>query len=97
MPPVAVWLAYSVHGNEHSGTEAAIDVIYRLATSTEPEISQLLDQTVVLVDPCQNPDGRARFIHNYRAFVGRAPNPPFSSAGVCNRCAVSHSCIQVLC
>jgi hypothetical protein len=72
--PVAIWLAYSVHGNEHSGTEAAISVAYELSTSEAPELESLLEQAVVLIDPCQNPDGRSRFVFNFRTTLGRTPS-----------------------
>jgi len=60
--PAIVFLAYSVHGNEASGTEAAIATLYQLAASRDPETLRILDQTVVLIDPVQNPDGHERHV-----------------------------------
>jgi hypothetical protein len=56
-----VWLSYNVHGNESSGTEAAMETAYRLLTD---KISYL-ENTVVIMDPCLNPDGRDRYVNFY--------------------------------
>jgi hypothetical protein len=60
MPAVA-WLAYSIHGNEASGANAALLVAYYLAAAQSPAIDQLLSETVILIDPSMNPDGLNRF------------------------------------
>lgn len=49
-----VWLSYNVHGNESVSTEASMQTIYELLTSK----SSYLEDTVVIIDPCVNPDGR---------------------------------------
>lgn len=59
--PVVVWLGYSVHGNEHSGANAALLSAYYYAAATGPEIETLLRETVILLDPSFNPDGQDRF------------------------------------
>ena len=59
--PVVVYQGYSVHGNEASGTEAALVYLYHLAAGQGAEIERQLDQAVVLLDPLLNPDGRDRF------------------------------------
>ncbi len=56
-----VWLSYNVHGNEASSTEAAMQTIYELIT----EKSDWLQNTVVIMDPCINPDGRDRYANWY--------------------------------
>jgi hypothetical protein len=60
--PALVVLGYSVHGNEASGTEAAILTLYHLAAGTGSPVQSLLDSLVVLIDPMLNPDGRDRFV-----------------------------------
>ena len=61
-PEVAiVWLSYNVHGNEASSTEAAMQTLYELIT--EKQI--WLENTVVIIDPCINPDGRDRYVNWY--------------------------------
>ncbi len=58
--PSIAWLGYTVHGNEASGTEAAIGAIYQLAAGTDAETRMILDSMVVLIDPVQNADGHER-------------------------------------
>ncbi|BBN82813.1 peptidase M14 [Pseudoalteromonas sp. A25] len=59
--PAIVWMGYSVHGNESSGSNAAMLVAYYLAAAQGAEIDKLLANTVILLDPSLNPDGLARF------------------------------------
>jgi len=59
--PVVVWMGYSVHGNEPSGSNASVLVAYHLASEQGTEIEGLLKETVILLDPMINPDGLARF------------------------------------
>ncbi len=61
MPAVA-YMGYSVHGNEASGTEAALLLLYHLAAGQGPAVDDVLDHAVVLIDPMLNPDGRDRFV-----------------------------------
>lgn len=60
--PAFVWLGYSVHGSEASGTEAALAVAYHFASARSPEVLKQLDRVVLLLDLTQNPDGRARHL-----------------------------------
>jgi hypothetical protein len=62
--PVIVWLGYTVHGSEASGTEAAIAMIYQLAAGQDAETRTILDSALVLVDPLQNPDGHERHVQD---------------------------------
>jgi hypothetical protein len=59
--PAVVLLAYSVHGNEASGTEAAMLTLYHLAAG-RGAVEGWLDNLVVVIDPMLNPDGRDRFV-----------------------------------
>ena len=71
--PASVWLQYAVHGNEISGSDAAMFTAYHLLAAGDHEVSKsVLDNTVVFIDPLQNPDGRARFTSRYYATVGLA-------------------------
>lgn len=56
-----VWLSYNVHGNEASSTEASMNTLYQLIT----EKQNWLQNTVVIIDPCVNPDGRDRYANWY--------------------------------
>ena len=59
--PAVILQGYGVHGNEASGTNASLLVAYYLAASQNPDVVELLDNVVVLLDPCFNPDGTHRF------------------------------------
>ena len=72
--PAVAWMAYSIHGNETSGADAALGVIYHLIASEDKDILDLLDDMIIIIDPLMNPDGRARFAKNLEQFRGTAPN-----------------------
>ena len=70
--PAVINMGYSVHGNEPSASNVSPLVAYHLAAAQGDEIDDLLDQVVVLLDPCLNPDGFDRFAHwanNHRGEV----------------------------
>jgi hypothetical protein len=77
--PLVVWLAYGVHGNESSSSEAAMAVAYVLAAG-QGEIPGLLKNTIVLLDPLVNPDGRERYVHAFEERRGAEPNPRISAS-----------------
>jgi hypothetical protein len=56
-----VWLSYNVHGNEASSTEAAMQTLFELVTTKK----DWLKSTLVIIDPCLNPDGRDRYVNWY--------------------------------
>lgn len=59
--PLILYQGFSIHGNEASGGNAAPLVAYYLAAGQSVEVQQLLDEVVILFDPCYNPDGFTRF------------------------------------
>jgi|TARA_B110000879_G_scaffold51783_1_gene73581 hypothetical protein len=59
--PIVVYQGFSIHGNEPSGSNAALAVAYYLAAANG--IDDLLDNTVILFDPSYNPDGLQRFAY----------------------------------
>ena len=70
--PAVVWLGYGVHGNEISSPDAALATAYYLLA--HPAAQSLFDDVLVVIDPLQNPDGRNRFVQNYRSIAGIAPH-----------------------
>ncbi|MBV8388489.1 MAG: zinc carboxypeptidase [Mucilaginibacter sp.] len=72
--PVIVWLSYNVHGNEPSSSEAAMQALYQLANPANKRTQPWLKNTVVVIDPCLNPDGRERYINYYNSVKGITPN-----------------------
>ncbi len=71
--PAVLFQGYSVHGNEASGTEAALVYLYHLAAGRGPAVEDALRQTVVLLVPMLNPDGRDRFVDWANGWRGAAP------------------------
>ncbi len=59
--PIVVYQGFSIHGNEPSGSNAALLLAYHLAAAQGSEINELLKNTVILFDPSFNPDGLQRF------------------------------------
>ncbi|MEJ2599175.1 MAG: M14 family zinc carboxypeptidase [Anaerolineales bacterium] len=48
----------SIHGNEYTGVDAAIRLIETLAYDNSPEVMDILNNVILLVNVVQNPDGR---------------------------------------
>ena len=72
--PGTVWLSYSVHGNEVSPADSALlTARHLLAAVDDPIVDGILANTLVFIDPLQNPDGRARFIHSFASAEGLEP------------------------
>jgi len=71
--PLIAYLGFSIHGNEASGTEAGILLLYHLIAGNGKEIDQILKNTVLIIDPMFNPDGRARFVNWVNGNRGAIP------------------------
>ena len=69
-----VWLSYNVHGNESSSTEASMATIYELVREGSDK-SDWLKNTVVVIDPCINPDGRDRYANFFWQYGNQPYNP----------------------
>ncbi|WP_426669717.1 M14 family metallopeptidase [Mucilaginibacter sp. McL0603] len=72
--PAIVWLSYNVHGNEPSSSEAAMQTLFEMANTTNTRTQPWLKNTVVVIDPCLNPDGRERYINYYNSVKGVVPD-----------------------
>ena len=76
------WLSYGVHGDEISSSDAALALAYHLLASERDEaVDTILSNSVVIIDPSQNPDGRARFVSKYYEQLGIAPFADRHTAG----------------
>lgn len=73
-PIAMVWMGYSVHGNEPAGSESSMQVLYELVSGKNTEVKSWLKNTVVLIDPSQNPDGYDRYTHWYRDVCNMLPD-----------------------
>jgi hypothetical protein len=72
--PVIVWLSYNVHGNEPSSSEAAMEALYDMVDPANARTKPWLKNTVVVIDPCLNPDGRERYVNFYNSVKGEKPD-----------------------
>ena len=73
--PIVVYQGFSIHGNEPSGSNAALLVAYYLAAAESDAVKQLLDESVILLDPAFNPDGLQRFAYWANTNRGKNLNP----------------------
>ena len=79
--PAVTWLSYGVHGNEISPPDSAMLTAYHLLASRgDGRVERILRDTVVIIDPMQNPDGRDRFIHHFEMAEGLEPDADRISA-----------------
>ncbi|UCE19717.1 MAG: hypothetical protein JSV84_05065 [Gemmatimonadota bacterium] len=77
--PAICWLGYSIHGDELSSTDCALQVAYQLAAGTDTLTDKLLRDLIVIIDPLRNPDGRDRFVAQLQQLSGTVPNPDHQS------------------
>jgi hypothetical protein len=73
--PAIVWMSYNVHGNETSSSEAAMLTVFSLVDPATAKTKPWLKNTVVVLDPCINPDGRDRYVNWFNSIVGTTVNP----------------------
>lgn len=77
--PAIVWLSYNVHGNESVSTEASLQTIYDLLDPSNQRTQSWLQNTLVIIDPCLNPDGRERYVNFYNPVRNLIPDAsPYS-------------------
>jgi hypothetical protein len=69
-----VWLSYNVHGNEANSTETSMKTLFELVNPANAKTKEWLKNTVVIIDPCINPDGRDRFANFYNQYGNTQPN-----------------------
>lgn len=70
-----VWLSYNIHGNEASSIEASMKTMHALADASNQTTQKWLENTVVVMDPCINPDGRDRYANFYNQYGNKEFNP----------------------
>ncbi|MEI9910068.1 MAG: M14 family zinc carboxypeptidase [Bacteroidota bacterium] len=81
--PAIVWLSYNVHGNETSSSEAALLTLLRWWTP-QMHKPRVVKNTVVIIDPCINPDGRDRYVNWFNSVVGDNYNPRLDAVSTGN-------------
>ena len=73
--PAIFWYGGSIHGFELSGTEGGLKMLERLTTQDDADTQRILENTVVIIDPILNPDGRDAFAYHNHDRVGQEANP----------------------
>ncbi|MEA2062744.1 MAG: M14 family zinc carboxypeptidase [Gemmatimonadota bacterium] len=74
--PVVTWINSNIHGNEPSGTDAALFIAYHLlAARGDSLVERIFANSLIVIDPLQNPDGRDHFVNHVRRATGRWPAP----------------------
>jgi hypothetical protein len=63
------WYAFNIHGDEAVGTETAIALLHHLANKSPNE------NEIIIIDPCQNPDGRERYVQRHNSSYFRVASP----------------------
>lgn len=77
--PAIVWLSYNVHGNESVSTEASMQTLFDLVDPANNRTKPWLENTVTVIDPCLNPDGRERYVNFYNPVKNMVPDPLVST------------------
>ncbi|MCY3676606.1 MAG: zinc carboxypeptidase [Gemmatimonadetes bacterium] len=79
--PVVTALMHSIHGNEISPSGAAMAEAYHLLAATgSADVDLILSESLVLIDPLENPDGRNRFVYQNQIAQARWPDEATVSA-----------------
>ena len=73
--PAIIWLSFNVHGNEAASSEAFMLTIHALTDPSNAQTKEWLRNTVIILDPCINPDGRDRYVNWYNSVVSKNYNP----------------------
>lgn len=72
--PAVVWLSYGVHGDEITPPDSALFMAYHLLAAQDDDLVEaILENTIIIIDPSQNPDGRDRFVHSFASALGMKP------------------------
>jgi hypothetical protein len=77
--PAVAWMAYSIHGDELSSTDAALWLAYQIIAGTDDQSRLIRNNTIVCIDPLENPDGRTRWIGQLQQWNTTVPNPDIQS------------------
>lgn len=77
--PAIAWLGYSIHGDEMSGSDASLAVAYHFSAGTSADVTDVLRNVVIVIDPMQNPDGRERVLSQLEQGAGYVQNLDYAA------------------
>ncbi len=79
--PVVTLIGHGIHGNEATSAGSAMAEAYHLlAAQGDEDVELIFRESLVLIDPMENPDGRARFVYQNKIAQSRWPDPKTWSA-----------------
>ncbi len=67
---VFVLATLSMHSTEVGPSQAAPLIAYNLITASLPDTTGWLDNTVLMMVPCHNPDGMDKVVNHYKKYLG---------------------------
>ena len=73
--PAILWMSNNVHGNETSSMEASMLTLFELVNPNNTKSKAWLENTLVIIDPCLNPDGTERYNNWQNGILGKNYNP----------------------
>ena len=65
-----VGVNHGIHSTEVAANQTSMETAYRLATSQDPAVLDILDKTVIVMLPSHNPDGTQMVVEWYRKSLG---------------------------
>lgn len=74
-PVAIVWYSMNVHGNEPASSETSMSLLYSMVDPNRADTKNFLKNTVLIIDPCVNPDGYSRYTHWYIGASEKNPDP----------------------
>jgi len=60
--PAIGWANFGTDGNENTAMEASMQLAYQLVAGQDPLTKKILDNVVVIINPCLSPDSLQRYI-----------------------------------
>ncbi|WP_116787447.1 M14 family zinc carboxypeptidase [Flavobacterium psychrotrophum] len=72
---IIVWLSFNVHGNEPAAAESAMNVAYELLNPDNADTKEWLQNVVIILAPCLNPDGYSRYGNWLHTVTGKELHP----------------------
>lgn len=70
-----LWLSFNVHGNEIGSIESSLKIAYELLRPDNTKAQSWLQDNIIILDPCLNPDGFSRYAHWLRDISGSKTHP----------------------